>query len=314
MNTLQIVPKSENIPHYLTHETDLIKAFLRGRNYRTIDAYERDLQDFRAFLGAKSIDDASKILLSRGPGEANALALAYKTHLIERGLQAATVNRRLAALRSLVKLARTLGLVSWALEVENIKMTPYRDTRGPGRIAFKAMVSEVSSEKRNKAARGKAILRLLFDLGLRRGEVAALDLADLDLNASCVAVMGKGRSEKVNLTLPDPTRAALIEWLSVRGITPGPLFCNFDHAGKGDRLTGTSIYRIVRSLGERLGVKVRPHGIRHSAITEALTATGGDIRATARFSRHKNVQTVLIYDDNRQDIGGEVSKLVAALV
>lgn len=304
----------EIIPRQSLTQVQLIAAFLSGRNQKTITAYRQDLEGFRAFLGASSIDDAAKTLLSRNHGEANGLALAYKTFLIERGLQAATVNRRLAALRSLVKLARTLGLVSWALEVENIKMTPYRDTRGPGRTAFKAMVSEVKNEKRNKAARGKAILRLLFDLGLRRGEVAALDLADLDLNASLVAVMGKGRSEKVNLTLPDPTRAAIIEWLSVRGITPGPLFLNFDHAGKGGRLTGTSIYRIVRSLGERLGMKVRPHGIRHSAITEALTATGGDIRATARFSRHKNVQTVLIYDDNRQDIGGEVSKLVAALV
>ena len=72
-------------------------------------------------LGAKSIDDASKILLSRGQGDANALALAYKTHLIEQGLQAATVNRRLAALRSVVKLARTLGLTLYTLSVETVR-------------------------------------------------------------------------------------------------------------------------------------------------------------------------------------------------
>lgn len=308
MNLPSVIPQSS-----LTH-LQLIGAFLSGRSEKTIQAYRQDLEDFRAFLGASTIDDAARTLLTCGHGQANAVALAYKTSLVERGLQAATVNRRLAALRSLVKLSRTLGLVSWTLEVENMKSVSYRDTRGPGRVAFKAILAEAKNENRNKATRDRAILRLLFDLGLRRGEVAALDLADLDLNASLVAVMGKGRSEKVNLTLPDPTRAALIEWLSVRGITPGPLFCNFDHAGKGERLTGTSIYRIVRSLGERLGVKVRPHGIRHSAITEALTATGGDIRATARFSRHKNVQTVLIYDDARQDIGGEVSRMVAALV
>jgi integrase/recombinase XerC len=47
-------------------------------------------------------------------------------------LQAATINRRLAALRSLVKLTNTLGLVSWTLAVENVKAQAYRDTRGPG--------------------------------------------------------------------------------------------------------------------------------------------------------------------------------------
>ena len=313
MNTLQIVPKTETIPHFLTFETDLIKAFLRGRNRKTIEAYRGDLEDFSAFLGARNIDDASKILLSKGPGEANALALAYKTHLIERGLQAATVNRRLAALRSLVKLARTLGLTLYTLQVENMKSQPYRDTRGPGKDGYKVMLEMAQKAKEPKAVRDAAILHLLYDLGLRRGEVVSLDMVDLDLTAGTLSVLGKGRTQREALTIPAETKKVLTEWLRVRGNDQGPLFTNFDPAGSGSvRLSGDGLYKIISYLGKKAGIKARPHGLRHSAITSALDITGGNIRAVAKFSRHRNIQVLTLYDDNREDLGGGVAAMVAA--
>jgi integrase/recombinase XerC len=63
--------------------------------------------------------------------------------------------------------------------------------------------------------------------------VVSLDVAHVDLTASVVQVLGKGQTERVPLTLPDPTRAALVAWLAVRDTTPGPLFVNFDRARKG---------------------------------------------------------------------------------
>jgi len=305
MKNLPVVSNSS-----LTHQ-QLISAFLSGRNEKTIKAYRQDLQDFSLFLGTSSIDQAARSFLNCVHGQANALALSYKTNLIDRGLQAATVNRRLAALRSLVKLARTLGLVSWTLEIENMKSESYRDTKGPGKDGYRTMLDQINGSK-IKNIRDRAILHLLYDLGLRRGEVVALDLADIDLPGNTLAVLGKGRTQKVNLTLPDQTRAALLEWLSVRGITPGALFINFDHAGKGSRLTGDGLYKIIRGLGNKAGIKARPHGLRHSAITEALDLTNGNIRAVAKFSRHKNIQVLTAYDDNRSDLGGEVAQMVAA--
>jgi integrase/recombinase XerC len=77
-------------------------------------------------------------------------------------------------------------------------------------------------------------------------------------------------------------------------------------------LTGAGIWAIVTTLGEATGQTVRPHGLRHAAITTALDATRGDVRAVQKFSRHAKVDTVLVYDDARRDIGGDVAKLVAA--
>ena len=55
-----------------------------------------------------------------------------------------------------------------------------------------------------------------------------------------------------------------------------------------------------------------PHGIRHTAITEALNLTQGDVRAVQRFSRHRDVRVLTIYDDNRTDLGGKVARMVAS--
>jgi integrase/recombinase XerC len=289
-----------------------VAAFLAGRNHLTFKAYRADLEDFSTFTGATSPEAATGVLLSRGQGGANEPGLAYKASLIDRGLAAATVNRRLAALRSLVKLARLLGLVSWSLDVEGARAEAYRDTRGPGRVGFLCLLDELATRLDAKARRDRAAVRLLYDLGLRRAEVVSLDLEHLNLETGKLQVLGKGRTSRVPLTLPPQTLAVLAAWLEVRGPAPGPIFVNFDRAGKGKRLTGTSLYRIVRALGKAAGVTARPHGLRHAAITEALEVTGGNVEAAQQFARHRDPRITIRYNDNRKDLAGEVARLVAA--
>lgn len=294
-------------------EPDLVAAFLAGRNARTLSAYRADLEDFAGFVAAPDLDTAARMLLARGHGAANGLALAYRAQLVDRGLQAATINRRLAALRSLVKLARILGTIPWSLEVENVKSQAYRDTRGPGRQGFHGLLDALEDRHDDgKALRDRALLRLLHDLALRRAEVCFLDLEDVDLDGGTIAILGKGRTQKERLTLPEPTKAALGAWISARGPEPGPLFVNFDRAGKGKRLTGTGLYLIVRTLGKKAGLTVRPHGLRHSGITEALDLTSGNVRAVQKFSRHRDLRILTVYDDNRLDLAGDVARLVAS--
>lgn len=288
----------------------LVQAFLSGRNAQTIRAYSADLGDFAAFLDAGDVNAAAAQLLGRGHGEANGVALAYKSRMVERGLAAATINRRLAALRSLVKLGRTLGVVPWVLEVQNAKAQAYRDTRGPGRAGFVALLAQLAGRLDAKAVRDRAILRLLYERALRCCEVTRLDLADVDLQTSTLHVLGKGRTQKEPLTLAAPTMAAVARWLEVRGLEAGPLFVNLDRAHSRRRLSGTGVYDLVRELGDDAGIRARPHGLRHAAITEALDR-GTDVRAVQRFSRHRDLRILLVYDDNREDLGGQVACAIA---
>jgi integrase/recombinase XerC len=312
------VPVTDTLPCF--GAADVLSAFLSGRNPRTLRAYDRDLKDFARFLGAPDSRAAVAGLLNLSHGKANATALGYKASLVDRGLKAATIARRLAALRSVVKMARTVGHVVWTLDVESPKAEPYRDTAGPGDAGWRAMLARAKADAEMgspKAVRDLAIIRLLHDLALRRGELVALDLADADLDGGSVAVVGKGRTEAVRLTLPDPTRHALADWSAIRGPDPGPLFIRLDRAaaraGGAGRLTDTAVFLIVRDLGRKVGLArpTRPHGLRHEAITRALDATNGDVRTVQRFSRHADTRTVLLYDDHRRDLAGDVAKLVA---
>lgn len=289
---------------------DLSAAFLSGRNARTLLAYRRDLEDFQAFTGAPTIQAAGNLLTCSGSGPANALALAYRVHLQERGLAPATINRRLAALRSLVKLGRVLGVVSWSLEVEGVKAGAYRDTRGCGVDGFRRMLELVDGETDPKSLRDRAILRLLFGQALRRGEVVSLDLSHLDLETGRLSILGKGRIQREAITLAPKVLEALKAWVAVRGEKEGPLFTALDRGHAGHRLDGSAVYRLVSELGKAVGLTTRPHGLRHAGITAALDATNGNTRTVQRFSRHKKLETLSLYDDARQDLAGEVARLV----
>jgi len=289
----------------------LLGAFLSGRNERTIKAYAQDLADFQAFVGAHSAEEAARRLMSEGHGPANMLALSYRTHMVERGLKSATINRRLAALRSLVHLARTFGLVPWGLEIQNVKTEAYRDTRGPGKQGFRCLLNEVERKKTKKAVRDRLILHLLYDLALRSGEAVSLDVGDVDMAQGTLAVQGKGKTAKQTLTMPEPTKTAMQAWLEIRGVEPGPLLTNFDRAGKGNRLTSVGLYCMVRGLGRRTGLKVRPHGLRHTAITEACKAAqanGIGLEEVLDFSRHsrKSLSILMVYRDKERDVQGKL--------
>lgn len=255
-------------------------------------------------------DAVEDLLRSEHGGVANEVALNYRNHLLERKLQPATVNRRLAALRSMVKMARLLGFVTWSIEVESLDADPYRDTRGPGTENVVRMVATLERRVDAKGIRDVAMVRLMHDVALRRGEVASLDLEHVDVERG-IFVLGKGRKKREWMTLPAPTKEALWAWIDVRGGEAGAVFTSLDERTFGHRLTGSAIYAVVRKLGKKLGVKTRPHGLRHTAITSALDKSDGNTRAVKKFSRHVREETLEKYDDNRTDLAGKIAALVA---
>ncbi len=152
-----------------------MELWLQSQIASTRRVYAVALRDFAKAIQADTTAAVELLLAGRGP--ANALALAYRTDLQRRSKANPTINLRLAALRSLVHHARRLEVIDWALEVNGVPARAYRDTRGPGRAHFRRML-EVC-RRSPTAARDTAILWTLYGLALRRGEAAALDLADV---------------------------------------------------------------------------------------------------------------------------------------
>jgi integrase/recombinase XerC len=305
-------------------DADLLAAFLATLSQNTQAAYTADIADFTKHLDLDSPRHAIGKLLGFGPAQANRLMLEYLAALTERKLKSATIARRLASLRSLVRMGRSLGRINWTVEVRGPKITPYRDTRGPGRDGWCKMRDAAALRNDPKGLRDLALVRLLHDLGLRRSEAITLDLAHVEIGAThaedptpipfAIHALGKGKRDRDRIELPHETAAALQAWLQIRGNDAGPVFHRLDHPDRGGRLTGRAVGQIVAKLGGAAGLTrgTHPHGLRHTAITEALDLTGGDVRRVQRFSRHARIETLLLYDDARTNPSIDVARAVAA--
>lgn len=250
--------------------------------------------------------------------EAIALVLRYRAGLVEKGLRPATINVRLSAVKSLVNYARRIGKCNYSLEdVEGLQAETYRDTTGISPDSFKQITATINPDSL-KGKRDLAILRLLWDNALRRAEICSLNLEDYQPGESRLWIKGKGKLTKEAITLSSKAITLIDHWLLAIGdrSLDNPLFCTVDRATFGHRLSGNAIYNLVRQTAKSAGISkiVSPHRIRHSAITAALDATNGDTRKVQKLSRHKNLNTLMIYDDNRHQHQAEVTGILADLV
>ena len=232
------------------------------------------------------------------------MVLRYRRHSIDKNLAPSTINVRLAAIKSLVGMARKLGKTTIDLgEIESIPSESYRDTRGISVEQFKSMLEKIDPST-SIGVRDYAIMLLFWGNALRRGEIASANIEDFLPQQQKLTILGKGKRAKVAIDLTDSVSYALEEWLNFHPCNaPGqPLITSLSHNCYGGRIAGDSIYRIVQGYAEAAGIerRVSPHRLRHSSITAFLDASGGNLRAAQALSRHRNQNTLNLYDDNRR--------------
>jgi integrase/recombinase XerC len=148
--------------------------------------------------------------------------------MIDKQLKENTVNRRLAAVRSLVSFAYKLGKCSYTLkDISNEKVQAYRDTSGVSPDVYKKVLATCDRSSL-LGKRNYALLRLLWGNALRRAEVVSLDVKHFDPHSRRLEILGKGKgSQRQSVTLNNQTVEAILDWLNSRTqITPkSPLFC-----------------------------------------------------------------------------------------
>ncbi len=289
-----------------------LKTWLNGFGKRTARSYWRSLEDFTAFCQCASALDAVEKLLGCEKPVAAAILTAWRGDMRNtRGRAPSTCNVRMAAMRSMMEQARELDLITWTVKLKDFRTVAYRDTRGPGLPNIQKMLDLVGELKNvSLRARNTAILRLLFDLGLRGSEVCSLELGDFDAQGGRLWVLGKGHLEPQAMTLPEPTVEALNAWVEARGRDPGALFLILSPNKRGCRINRQTVYRLARELGEKVGVHTSPHRIRHTAVTTAASSLS--LLDAQRYARHANPQTTLKYVDGLEDKAGKAAQKVAS--
>ncbi len=240
-------------------------------------------------------------------------ATAARTRLAEEGCAPATVNKALSAVRGVAREAMRLGVMSSEDYARIQDVAAVRGHREPAGRALAApelqALFATCDATTASGSRDAAILALLYATGLRRSEVAGLDVGHLDTSTGAIRVLGKGNKERT-VYITNGAADALRGWLAVRGTAPGPLLYPFTAQGRareGERMTDAGIAFVLARAAKRAGIsEVSPHDLRRTMIGDMLDA-GADIATVQRVAGHASPVTTSRYDRR-----GERAKLAAA--
>jgi site-specific recombinase XerD len=216
----------------------------------------------------------------------------------------AAVNATLSAVRGVLRCAWKMRLIDAETyhriaSVEGIKGERELSGRALSEGEISAMLR--ACEATPAGVRDCALLAISYAAGLRRAELAALDLANIladDGQQIDIQIIGKGNKQRT-VYLDNGAADALRDWLSVRGDAPGALFWSGrrgGHLAKGQRLTAQSIYSIIQRRADQADCKeATPHDMRRTCATHLLD-NGIDPLTVAKILGHASVNTTMRYD------------------
>jgi len=277
----------------------------KNASSHTLRSYRVDLRQFCDYLAADSggslaasggsaatsgrriADSGRSVTLETIEAVDSRQVRAWLASLHGRGLDATSIARKLAAVRSWMRFLARRG---------RLQRNPALDVRGPrlGRklVSFLPMdESEALLDDGSLGARDRAVLELLYATGLRVSELAGLTVADVDAETRTLRVVGKGRKERI---VPFGAKAAraLEAYLVIRGTRNGPLFVG----ARGRALAVRSIYELVRRRARASGItpRVSPHTLRHTFATHLLDR-GADLRLIQDLLGHSRLSTTQRY-------------------
>ncbi len=269
----------------------------RGLSANTISAYRNDLAQFAEYIAAESTREGSQGMPISSIDRERLAGFFLSLH--ERGYAPATVARKVAALKSFfhylwrrheVEIDPTVGL--GAPEVK--KSLP----RAISVADVDVLVGQAQRKETLEGFRDTAMLRVLYATGVRVSELMMLDMADVDVTAGTVRVVGRGGRERV---LPlDPVTISTLRTYTLRAWpflvrrNPGQTALFLNH--RGQRLTRQGFWLILKELvkDSGLAIEVTPHTLRHSFATHKV---GGGIalEQLRQLLGHASISTTQIY-------------------
>jgi integrase/recombinase XerC len=260
----------------------------RGMSDNTIKAYRSDLSDLLEFLSdtkqeltldalrdwmwRQSEAGATKSTLARKTSSAK----AFTEFLFERGNLASDPGLRLRA----PKLERTLPKVASEKSLAEVF----------------SKLGELAQDQNPSSLRDLCAFELLYATGMRVGELAGLNISDIDYSRKLLKVTGKGNKQRM-LPYGDAAAKALNEYIRagrpklVNDTSPEALLLT----SRGKRVGVRQLYSLVANLLAQTATgPAGPHTLRHSAATHLLDH-GADLRAVQEILGHSSLATTQIY-------------------
>lgn len=261
-----------------------------GLSANTRQAYERDLRLFCKTLGFKNSDALVNVSREQITG--------YMTQLKEKGLAAATIARKLAAIKAFYRFMTAEGYMD-ANPAEVVEA----GTKG---IKLPRVLSEVEVVRllnqpditTAEGFRDRTMLEVLYATGMRVSELINLTLERVDLNMKYIIAFGKGSKERIV-----PLGSVAAEFLQQYLEKVRPKLTHEDRntnivflAFGGHELTRQRFWQIIRGYGRKANINkaLTPHILRHSFATHLLD-NGADLRSVQELLGHSDISTTQIY-------------------
>lgn len=261
-----------------------------GLSANTRQAYERDLRLFCKTLGFKNSDALVNVNREQITG--------YMTQLKEKGLAAATIARKLAAIKAFYRFMTAEGYMD-ANPAEVVEA----GTKGIKlpRVLSEDEVVRLLNQPDIKTAEGfrdRTMLEVLYATGMRVSELINLTLERVDLNMKYIIAFGKGSKERIV-----PLGSVAAEFLQQYLEKVRPKLTHADRntnivflAFGGHELTRQRFWQIIRAYGRKANINkaLTPHILRHSFATHLLD-NGADLRSVQELLGHSDISTTQIY-------------------
>ena len=267
--------------------------FERGLSRNTLEAYRSDLLQLGAHLKRTGVDGLS----ARHDDLADFVADLAAGSDERPSVSAATLQRKVACLRSFYRHLRREGLVT---DDPTVRLHAPKQIRRQPQVLARDEVARLLEAPRGAeppALRDRALLELMYACGLRASEAIALDVGDVDLDTGVLRARGKAAKERL-VPIGSAASRALVAYLTrgrprlVGDRTETTLFLNH----RGGRLTRQGLYKIVQRHARAAGLegKMSPHTLRHTFATHLL-AGGCDLRSLQEMLGHADIATTQIY-------------------
>ncbi len=273
----------------------LIERYLRGLriesglSINTIESYRRDLAKFQRHLARHRFRMSDAI----GPS----VVVAFLASLRTQPLASASIARMLSALRGWFRFLVQERVVERSPLPEVI--APRRAVRLPKTLTMPevAQLLDLPAGSSAEGRRDRTMLEVLYASGLRVSELVGLTVSQVDLNASCLRVVGKGAKERV-VPMGQQARDLLSDYLVqvrpalLKGRPSRALFVS----RRAQALTRQAFWKLLRLRARRAGIMkmISPHMLRHSFATHLLEG-GADLRAVQTMLGHADIATTQIY-------------------
>ena len=258
-------------------------AIERGAARNTLDAYGRDLEDCREFLGA--VETASREDLTE-----------WLRHQAKKGMAPRTQSRRLSCIRQFFAFLVAEGIRD---DDPSTRLDAPRAGRPLPRVLSEEEVvrlieaTDQLTPPRDVLAR--ALLEVAYATGLRVSELAGLPLSAVARDPMVLVVRGKGSKERM-VPLSEPASQAIEVWKGVRNPAKSPWLFPSKHRS-GQSLSRSNVFGILALVADHAGIardRVSPHVLRHSFASHLL-AHGADLRSVQQMLGHADIATTEIY-------------------